>query len=63
MNSPNPLSRPDPEAEGSIEANVDENALMASGPQPKHGAAVAAFSAAAGDASAALDGAAESDAV
>jgi hypothetical protein len=54
MNSPNPLSRPDPQAEGSLEANIDENALMASGSQPKHGAAVAALSGPAAD-SAALD--------
>jgi hypothetical protein len=58
MNSPNPLSGLDPEHGRAVDANIDENALVASGPQPKHGLA-AALSAGAAGATSALDIAAE----
>jgi hypothetical protein len=60
MNSPNPLNGLDPKHEGAVEPDIDENALVASGPQPKHGLA-AALSAGAARATSALDITAEPD--
>jgi hypothetical protein len=59
MNSPNPLSGPDPKHGRAVEADIDDDALVASGPQPKHGA-VAALSA--GAVGAAGESAVETDA-
>jgi hypothetical protein len=41
MNSPNPLSGLDPKHGRAVDADIDEQALVASGPQPKHGLATA----------------------
>jgi hypothetical protein len=60
MNSPNPLSGLDPKHGRAVEADIDENALVASGPQPRHGVA-ADLSAGAVGATSALDIAAEPD--
>jgi hypothetical protein len=61
MNSPNPLNGLDPKHGRAVEADIDENALVASGPQPKHGLA-AALSAGAAGATSALDITGEPDA-
>jgi hypothetical protein len=60
MNSPNPLSGLDPKRGRAVDADIEKNALVASGPQPKHGAA-AALSAGDAGATSALDTAVESD--
>jgi hypothetical protein len=61
MNSPNPLSGLDPKHGRAVDADIDEQALVASGPQPKHGLATA-LSADAAEGTSGLDIAAEPDA-
>jgi hypothetical protein len=48
MNTSNPLSSPDLKHGRAVDADTDDNALVASGPQPKHGAAAALSVGAAG---------------
>lgn len=38
MNNPNPLSGPDPKHERTVDADTNDQPLVASGPAPKHGA-------------------------
>lgn len=58
MNSPNPMNGADPKHRRAVDADVDENALVASGPQPKHGAFAALSVGAVGaGAAAVVDGA------
>jgi hypothetical protein len=61
MNTSNPLSSPDPKHGRAVDADSDDSALLASGPQPKHGA-FAALSAGAAGSTPGLDTAVEPDA-
>jgi hypothetical protein len=54
MNSSNPLSGPDPKHGRAVEADTNDQPLIASGPAPKHGAAALSIGAAG-----AVDGAVE----